>query len=115
MRPWLVALGLAMLASCASPAQIAARHDGICQSYGAVPGTPPYMDCRLRLSEMEQQASFERRRAVGQALVGAAACSHLPAGQAFACGATGYVPPSDPVMRCSSERNIFGGFDTTCR
>src|SRR5712691_7650704 len=77
------------LCGCASPEQIAARQDAICQSYGAVPGSPEYTDCRLRLVEMENRNDMERRRALSQGLANASNCANLPAAQAFACGAAG--------------------------
>ena len=77
------------LCSCASPQQIAARQDAVCQSYGATPGTPEYADCRLRLVEMQNRNDLERRRTLSRGLANASNCANLRPAQAFACGAAG--------------------------
>lgn len=59
-----------VVAGCASlagptPEQIAAAQDAECRSYGAKPGTDAYVDCRMRLVQMEQQ----RRTALATAII----------------------------------------------
>jgi hypothetical protein len=53
-RALLIAAACATLAGCITPAQIAARDDAVCQSYGAAVGTPAYTDCRLRRDQQRQ-------------------------------------------------------------
>lgn len=54
-----VFLALLALSGCASAEQIAAADNAKCQSFGATPGTPTYVECR-----MEQDRLRARRRPV---------------------------------------------------
>ena len=47
---------LTTLSACASGQQIAATHDRECRALGAQPGTPTYVDCRLRKEQMSRAA-----------------------------------------------------------
>lgn len=44
----LIILG-ALLGGCATGAELAAYDDAKCKSYGAQPGSPPYVQCRAQL------------------------------------------------------------------
>jgi hypothetical protein len=65
MRAGLVMIcGAFLLAGCATTAPSdtagqaarAARDDALCRSYGAYPGTTPYVQCRLGLRQQEAQS-----------------------------------------------------------
>jgi hypothetical protein len=112
----LVALTVAaMLCGCAnSPEQIAAAQDEKCRSFGAQPGTQPYLNCRLQL---EQQA-HERRALAARMIAGAAdgfnftPAPNLPA------------PPMAPMptwnnpsntIHCNSRNTGWGSSETNCQ
>jgi hypothetical protein len=92
-RMWsaLAVLGASALCSCVSPEQIAARQEAkqvaTCQSYGAVPGSTEYVDCRLRLTEVQAQNNAAIAGDLGRRLGNVPNCANLPPAQAFACGA----------------------------
>src|SRR5450755_234396 len=90
----LVALApMVCLGGCLTAEQIAAqqdaKQDATCRSFGAAPGSPSYVDCRLRLVQMQSQNDTSNATALGQRLGNVPNCANLPAAQAFACGAGG--------------------------
>jgi hypothetical protein len=52
------------LAGCATPQQISARDDQVCQSYGASPGSDAYVACRMQQQRLRVQADQEAAAAV---------------------------------------------------
>ena len=53
LKRFVTAIGLAAaLSGCA--AQLAQQADAECKSFGAAPGTAAYVDCRLRLKQMQE-------------------------------------------------------------
>ena len=63
----LVILSLLSLTGCfvfASPEQLAQEDDSACRSYGAVPGTAPYINCRMQRDNTRQQGEAMRRAAI---------------------------------------------------
>jgi hypothetical protein len=44
-----------------TPEQISASEDAQCRSYGAQPGTPAYLQCRLQFQRQAAQADQQRR------------------------------------------------------
>lgn len=91
---------LALLAGCAgspvgdamNPQGVADREDGYCQSIGAQPGSPEYINCRLQVGGQRQQAHSAR-------ILGAAAIAQS-------------MQPA-PARNCTSTR--FGDqIRTTC-
>ncbi len=63
---------LTLIAGCASQeqkaAQQSANEDAQCQSYGARPGTDPYIQYRVTLSQQRAQADQARKQRAIQAL-----------------------------------------------
>lgn len=63
----------AALAGCANhepdPAQMAAKNDAQCQSYGAKPGSDAYVQCRVALANQQRQANEARRQRALQILM----------------------------------------------
>lgn len=60
----IAALALLALTGCASQQQIAANDDATCQSYGAVPGSNAYIQCRMQRDGIRQQGAEARRTAI---------------------------------------------------
>lgn len=58
------------LAGCASPADRMAADDRQCQSYGVAPGSPPYVDCRLRLDQQHANARVVNSLSPGSFILG---------------------------------------------
>jgi hypothetical protein len=85
----IAAIAVASLAGCASPQQLGAQDDSACQSYGAIPGTPAYSDCRLRLAEMRNQNSDAFRRSLAGGLANTGNDNPNTAGGAFSKGMAG--------------------------
>jgi hypothetical protein len=56
-------LCLSLGACGASRQELAADDDATCQSYGAVPGSQPYIECRMRRDNTRQQGNDLRRAA----------------------------------------------------
>ena len=54
------------IAGCASPEQIAARHDQTCREWGARPGTEAYLRCRAH----QQSRDDAKNAAIGDAIAG---------------------------------------------
>jgi hypothetical protein len=63
----LVALGVT-LTGCViiepPPEVLAQQDDAVCRSYGAVPGTPPYINCRMQRDNVRQQGADLKRAAI---------------------------------------------------
>jgi len=57
-------LALLVLSGCASRQEIAMDDDATCQSYGAAPGSPAYMQCRMQRDGIRQQGAEARRTAI---------------------------------------------------
>jgi hypothetical protein len=93
MRLALVVLSASILVGCLTSEQIAARQeakqDATCRSYGVVPGTPEYVDCRLRLNQVQAQNDATTTSNLGRRLGNVPNCTNLPPAQAFGCGANG--------------------------
>lgn len=69
----LIALCL-LLAACEDEAEKAMRHDKLCQSYGAKPDTPEYINCRAIIHVAEdQQEQIDSANAVAGFSIGFAA------------------------------------------
>jgi uncharacterized lipoprotein len=56
MKPLIVVMLVVGLAGCNTAAELAKLDDGKCQSYGAAPGSPPYIQCRAQLEAARTQA-----------------------------------------------------------
>jgi expansin (peptidoglycan-binding protein) len=57
MKPWFFLIAsAALLASCASSAELAAADDSKCQSYGFALGSEGYAQCRMTMDTQRQQA-----------------------------------------------------------
>lgn len=53
-----IAIGLA---GCMTTEQMMARDDATCRSWGAFPGTGPYMECRALLHHQHAEAEMQSR------------------------------------------------------
>lgn len=62
-----------------------AKHDAVCQSFGAQPGTPAYTDCRMRFLEMMSAdiASRRQARAIGSSGTSVTINQQAPASPPF--------------------------------
>ena len=56
-RMMLIAVVLG-LAGCKTAEQVQSEHDAQCQSYGVARGSPPYVECRMRLDQQRADAAF---------------------------------------------------------
>lgn len=54
----------------AEAAAVNANDDAICRGYGAAPGTPPYIQCRMNLQSQRAAVAANDRAIALQALVG---------------------------------------------
>jgi hypothetical protein len=52
------------LAGCASQAEVEAKHDGLCRSFGYTVGTPDYANCRLKLHQQTAADNAAMQRAL---------------------------------------------------
>lgn len=66
------------------------RDDRLCQSWGAVPGTDAYVNCRASLA----QANAQQRAAIAAAMI-----NHMPAPQP----AHAYQVPVNPTFNCTTQ------------
>ncbi len=107
VRLGLLALLLLGLANCASPAEIAARQDATCQSYGLVPGSPGYAECRMRLAQMQHEDNMQRRAALSQALMNAGDAMSQPAPVIV-------TPATNPTINCTTQGMGGGMTSTSC-
>lgn len=59
-------LGLLLLGGCITdtPQSLAQADDAACQSYGAVPGSDAYVNCRMQRDNTRQQGESLRRAAI---------------------------------------------------
>jgi hypothetical protein len=67
MRRVAALLSLFSLTGClatASPQDLAQKDDAVCRSYGAVPGTDAYVNCRMQRDNTRQQGEALRRAAI---------------------------------------------------
>jgi len=66
MKRALALLGLLSLGGCltTSPEQLAQQDDAVCRSYGAVPGTDTYINCRMQRDNVRQQGQDLKRAAI---------------------------------------------------
>jgi hypothetical protein len=81
---------VAVLSGCSQFREhVAQQDDALCQSYGALPGTPQYTDCRLRLRQEHIAAFGQGWSSTVHGLANAGDCANLPPGPAIACGAAG--------------------------
>jgi hypothetical protein len=67
MKRAVATLSLLSLTGClatASPQDLAQRDDATCRSYGAVPGTDAYVNCRMQRDNTRQQGEAMRRAAI---------------------------------------------------
>ena len=81
LTPFLALLalfGCTSLPPPATPAQIATTQDEQCRSYGAVPGTDAYVNCRGMLAQQAGQAEMQKRAAIAQMLANRPAPYQLP-------------------------------------
>ncbi len=70
LRSIAVVMASLALANCAgslaeqtfAPERVAQRDDRTCQSYGAVPGSERYQNCRLQIAAIRQQGNAQRMR-----------------------------------------------------
>ena len=91
------------------------KQDQKCKSYGAVPGTDAYTNCRLKLaddarSDEKQQQAWAAQQQAEEAQRRAAAIKSL--GEVFE------PPPPDPNKvntKCVSERKSNGSIETECK
>jgi hypothetical protein len=85
----IAAIAAVSLAGCAGPQQLSEQDDSVCQSYGAVPATPAYSDCRLRLAEMRNQNNDAFRKSLAGGLANTGNGNSDSAGGAFSKGMAG--------------------------
>jgi hypothetical protein len=52
------------LAGCASQAEVEAKHDGLCRSFGYTVRTPDYANCRLKLHQQTAADNAAMQRAL---------------------------------------------------
>jgi hypothetical protein len=66
MKIGLALLSLLLLTGCItdSPEVLAQKDDAVCRSYGAAPGTEPYINCRMQRDNVRQQGDNMRRAAI---------------------------------------------------
>jgi hypothetical protein len=88
----LIAVAAATLAGCASQAQLAARDDARCQSYGFSPGKEGYAQCRMNLDMLRLQA----RQQAANAIAAGVAAGAERAQEIYSQPRT-YTPPSPPA------------------
>jgi hypothetical protein len=89
-------------------ADAAAADDASCRSYGAVVGTPVYVQCRLQKEQERQEAEASRRVLAAGILSGAGNAFSHPAYVAPAA-----APLVRPMTVCSSNR-VGGQVTTSC-
>lgn len=80
-----------------------AAHDAKCRSYGAVPGTQGYLQCRLALTQLEAQQDAAQAAAAQRAL------------QGFQRAMKSYAaPPPSSSLHCTTVPTGFGQTRTDC-
>lgn len=68
MRCMVLILGALTLAGCKTTEQLVAEDDAKCLSYGVAKGSPPYVECRMRLETQRNHRNLVLMSAPGTAL-----------------------------------------------
>ncbi len=111
MKRIAVAIGLLLLAGCASAEQLAVQDDATCQSWGAATGTADYAACRTALTQKRSADAelFSQRLSA--------------AGRAMSAASSGIASPdqspafsSAPTIRatCFARGERTSGFNKLC-
>lgn len=92
MRTMIAAAAVAALplAGCQTTEQIEAANAATCESYGAVPGTPAYAQCRIALRQVAEQRAAARRAHVDRVLADYQRQQRATQARRFTCTSTGY-------------------------
>jgi hypothetical protein len=112
MKAWIALITtFSLLTGCTNheqkAAEQAASDDTQCQSYGAKPGTDPYIQCRVSLSQQHAQTDQARKQRAIQALQ-----NYQPPQSAQPTPVNTYQLPT--TVNCTST--TFGGTtNTSCR
>jgi hypothetical protein len=66
MKRITIMLSMLLLTGCftTSPQDLAQQDDGVCRSYGAVPGTDAYVNCWMQRDNTRRQGEALRRAAI---------------------------------------------------
>lgn len=103
-------VGLLTIGGCQGPEETAAAQDAKCRSFGAIPGTPAYMQCRQVLDRQEAEMDARRRAIFAGAMF---ANSQRAIAASTAVQPPVYVQPQRAV-NCYTMPTGAGGVYTTC-